>query len=97
MAQPTITAAQFVAPNPNASGGPWVLQVFAQGSGFVERALPLMATVGNVVVQAIFQSPSGDGFMGFLDTMPNNGDMLSVGYGQVAPTGIQYQAGAGVA
>lgn len=93
MVQPTVSTAQFVTPDPNAMGGPWALQVFAQGTGFVARGYPLTATVGSVVVQAIFLFPEGDGFMGFLATMPSAGDVLSVGYENIVSTGIQYQAG----
>jgi hypothetical protein len=89
----TISAAQFVPPDPNMIGGPWVLCICAQGDGFVERAVPLSAKVGDVVVQAIYQSPAGDGFTGFLATMPADGAVLSIGYDELAPTSIVYQSG----
>lgn len=93
MAAPTITSAQFQAPDPAAVGGPWTLCVYAQGSGFVERARPLVATVGSIAVQAVVVSAAGDGFVGFLAQTPNDGDVLSVGYDEIVATDIAYHAG----
>jgi hypothetical protein len=91
---PTVSAAQFIAPDPNMIGGPWALCISAQGDGFVERAIPLSAKVGDVFVQAIFQLPTGDGFTGYLATTPEDGAVLSIGYGdELTPTLIVYQSG----
>lgn len=88
---PNVTAAQFLPPDENAIGGPWALYISAQGDGFVERAIPLQATVGTVPVEMIIQWP--DGFTGFLATEPADGDVLSVGYEELAPTPVVYHTG----
>jgi hypothetical protein len=92
---PNVTAAQFVPPDENMIGGPWALCVFAQGNGFVDRAIPLSATVGDVLVEAIYQSPAGDGFIGFLASVPADGAVLSIGYDELVPTSVVYQSGGG--
>jgi hypothetical protein len=92
---PNVTAAQFLPPDDNMIGGPWALYMSAQGDGFVERAIPLSATVGDVPVEAIYQSPAGDGFMGFLASVPADGAVLSIGYDELVPTAVVYHASGG--
>jgi hypothetical protein len=89
---PTASAAQFLPPPEGAPFGPWALYVSVQGDGYVERAIMLSATVGDIPVQMIYQSPGGDGFIGFLATVPPDGAVLSIGYEQLAPTSIVYQS-----
>jgi hypothetical protein len=90
---PNVTDAQFLPPDENAIGGPWALYISAQGDGFVERALPLQATVGSVPVQMIVQAPDGNGFSGFLAAIPADGDVLTVGYEELVPTSVVYHSG----
>jgi hypothetical protein len=90
---PNVTAAQFVPPDENVPGGLWALCISAQGDGFEERALPLQATVGSVPVELIVQWPDGNGFLGFLASIPADGDVLSVGYEELAPTPVVFHAG----
>ena len=94
MAQPNVTSAVFLAPDPNAIGGPWALCIAVQGDGFVPRGMLLRATVGDVPVQSIFLYPDASGFTGLLATLPADGAVLSVGYGQLAPTDVVYHTGA---
>ena len=89
---PNVTAAQFLTPDENVPGGPWALSLSSQGDGFEERALPLQAMDGAVPVELIVQAPGGDGFIGFLATTPTDGDVLSVGYEDLAPTPVVYHA-----
>jgi hypothetical protein len=56
------------------------LRLYAIGSGFERRAAPLLARVGDVVVQQIFIAPDGTGFSGFLAEAPQEGDRLFVRY-----------------
>jgi hypothetical protein len=90
---PNVSDAQFLEPDPNAIGGPWALMISAQGDGFEERAVPLQAVVGTITVQMIIQAPDGNGFTGFLATNPAEGDVLSVGYEDLAATPVVFHAG----
>jgi hypothetical protein len=92
--EPTASGIQFTNPDPNAPGGPWKLVVIVTGSGFLERGLPLTASVGSVPVQGIFTNPDGSGFSGLLATTPNDGDSLSVGYEVVASTDLVFHPNA---
>jgi hypothetical protein len=60
--------------------GEMVMQVSIGGSGFAERAVPPVARVGDVPLQRIMVSPGGGGIVGFLDTEPDDGARLTVGY-----------------
>lgn len=94
MDEPTATGIQFATADPSAPAGPWALVVTVTGSGFVERGLSLMASVGSVPVQGIFTNPDGSGFSGYLATMPNDGDALAVGYAAPATTDLVFHPGA---
>ena len=60
--------------------GSLVIRVSVGGSGFVERAVPVAARVGDVPLQRIVVSPDGEGIVGFLDAEPADGAHLAVGY-----------------
>jgi hypothetical protein len=74
-----ITDAIFAAPFEGADPGV-KLRIEAQGSNFLHRAAPIIAQVGDVIVENIFVSLDGGGFVGQLRTFPKNGDKLKVGY-----------------
>ena len=92
--EPTASGIQFAPADPNAPGAPWALVVTVTGSGFIERGLPLMASVGSVAVQGIVTNPDGSGFSGYLATTPNDGDALAVGYAAPAITDLVFHPGA---
>ena len=94
MDEPTASAIQFQTSDPTAPGGPWQLTMVVTGSGFEARGLPLLATVGAVVVQAIFLFPDGSGFSGYLASTPNDGDALSLGFAALTATDLVYQSSA---
>jgi hypothetical protein len=78
MAIPTVEDAWFEV-LPEEEGIGWLVRVSFTGEGFVERAAPLAAMVGDVVVEAI--SVAGpDGAVGFLAEVPPGGARLVVGY-----------------
>ncbi len=74
-----ITDAIFASPFESADPGV-KLRVEVEGSGFIHRAAPLVAQVGDVIVENIVVNLEGDGFVGQLRTFPKNGDKLKVGY-----------------
>lgn len=73
-------------------GGPWAYRLFVGGSGFVNRAVGLYATVGDMDVELIMISPGGGGFTGFLREAPAEGAALRVGWmtGPLIETGIVF-------
>ena len=74
-----VTDATFAAPFEGAAPGV-VLRVEVEGSDFLHRAAPVIAEVGDVVVENIVVNIEGDGFVGQLRAFPKNGDKLKVGY-----------------
>lgn len=87
-----ITAATFAAPFEGAD--PSVkLRVEVQGSNFQHRSAPLIAQVGDVIVENIAMRLESDGFVGQLRQLPKNGDKLKVGYLDtgLVTTNIVYQ------
>ncbi len=72
----------------------WKLRIVVQGSHFMHRAKPIAAEVGQVPVEVIVIDAEGDRFVGLLGALPNNGDVLKVGYlgGQLLNTGLAYSA-----
>jgi hypothetical protein len=78
MATPTVSHA-FFEPLPDSEESGWLVQVALVGEGFVERAAPLVARLGDVVVEGL--STTGEtGAVGFLSEEPPGGARLSVGY-----------------
>ena len=58
----------------------WLLTVTVQGSGFHDKAEPLLASVGSVPVECIFVNPEGTEFSGMLRAVPQIGEVLTVGF-----------------
>jgi hypothetical protein len=78
MAFPTVEEAWFDM-LPEEEGTGWLVRVSFVGEGFVDRAAPLSAKVGDVAVDAI--SVTGpDGAVGFLAEVPPGGARLLIGY-----------------
>jgi hypothetical protein len=87
-----VTNVTFGVPLPGADPR-WVLRIDVEGSGFRARAIPFVASVGNVPVEVIAPKMAGAGFLGLLSSYPNDGDELKVGYldeGLIS-TGLTYQ------
>lgn len=60
--------------------GDLVIQVSVEASGLVARAVPPVASVGDVPLQRILVLPGERGLLGFLDSEPADGAQLVVGY-----------------
>lgn len=58
----------------------WKVRVTILGEGFVQRAIPIVATIGEQSVEGIVPLFDPVGIMGFLSEIPSDGDLLSVGY-----------------
>lgn len=65
--------------------GDYQLSVRVAGSGFIDRAAPLLAAVGDVPVREIMVGSEGAGFTGFLEREPAAGDRLVVRYADTPP------------
>jgi len=76
---------------------PYVLRLFALGSGFASIGLNVVAVVGDVPVERIVVNPDADGFSGLLVSAPADGDRLRVGWSPhtMIDTPITYSAGGG--
>jgi hypothetical protein len=72
----------------------WVVRVTVKGDGFVPRAVPLDAAVGEVPVVGIVFDLDGGGFVGYLTSAPPDGATLKVGYldDELTDTGITFNA-----
>jgi hypothetical protein len=92
MATPTVSHA-FFEPLADSEDAGWLVRVALVGEGFVERAAPLVAQVGDVEVEAL-SSTGETGAVGFLTEEPPAGARLSVGYLDtgLAETDITYPA-----
>jgi hypothetical protein len=68
-----------------------------RGEGFVARAVPLLARLGQQMVGRVVLSADGRGFAGILERTPQEGDRLHVGYadGELQPTDVVYRSGSG--
>lgn len=87
-----ITDAIFDTPFDGADPGV-KLRIEVQGSNFLIRAAPLVAQVGEVIVENIAMNLDGDGFVGQLREFPESGDELKVGYlgSDLVATSFTYQ------
>lgn len=96
--KPTGAIFEPVSEEDEFAGGPWAYQVHVLGSGFVDRALPVSAKVGDVPVEQIVSGPDGGGFSGLLATEPPDGALLTVGWAGLEPieTTIAFSAGGNV-
>lgn len=86
-----VTGGFFEEPSP---GDPWVARVWVFGDGFVSRAAPPFAVVGDVVVQGIVTAPDDQGFSGTLASEPADGAHLKVGWSpdELTDTDVVYTA-----
>lgn len=71
----------------------WVMLVTIEGEGFEDRAVPFAARVGDVPVEGLLIHLDGNGFSGYLSSVPPRGSPLLIGYldGDLIDTGIDYQ------
>ncbi|MEU9918994.1 hypothetical protein [Streptomyces sp. NPDC051001] len=69
-----------------------VLRVVITGTGFEQRAVPILASVGDVQVEGLVPSVDGEGLVGLLAEHPPVGAELVIGYAGREPlsTGITY-------
>lgn len=58
----------------------WQFQVHVEGQNLVNAARPLLARLGEQVVEAVRIYSEGTGFSGFLQQAPQDGDQLFVNY-----------------
>ena len=93
MPLPNATGIQFAEPDPNLPGGPWAAAVTVTGDGFHLGGQALLATIGTQAIEGILIMPDGSGFAGWLETMPNDGDVLSLGYSYLQATSLAYHTG----
>jgi hypothetical protein len=80
MAEITVTDAVWEALPEPIEGLDWVVRVELTGSGLEDRAMPLVAAVGEVAVEALSGSPLGTTAQGFLSAVPPVGAKLVIGY-----------------
>jgi len=85
----TITDAVFIQRAGNR------FEVIVLGRGFVQRAVPIAAQVGQQLVEGIRIGSDGKSFSGRLQSPPSQGDRLAVGYldEELQPTRIIYRGG----
>ena len=72
--QPIVRAALFF---PGPSGK---VHLHVEGDNFVERAVPVLARVGEQMVSGLLLHGDGRGFAGTLERRPRDGERLFVGY-----------------
>jgi hypothetical protein len=92
MQPPEVSSGLFdTLPSPIGPG--WRLRVLVAGTNFVERAVPIVARVGDVPVEGISLSGGGRGLIGFLAQTPADGAKLWIGYAdsELVETGVAYQ------
>jgi hypothetical protein len=56
------------------------LRVTINGEGFIPMATKITGMVGECRLSFIISLPDADGVMGFLTEIPNEGDVLFIGY-----------------
>lgn len=71
------------------------VHVQVRGEGFLPRAVPLVARLGEQEVVRVVLSADGRGFAGILEQVPREGDRLHVGYAdeELSPTDVVYRGG----
>ncbi len=57
----------------------WVMRITIRGEGFEEGAIPIVAEVGTVPVEALMPTYEPGGLRGFLSAEPAEGDELRIG------------------
>jgi hypothetical protein len=89
---PTATSAIFEL----LEGQPWPLRIHVVGSGYVARAAPLYAAVGDVAVRHVRTWGDEGGFTGVLPELPADGDVLKIGWAddaELVETGVVFHTG----
>jgi hypothetical protein len=74
--------------------GPWVMSVMLTGDGFENRAMPLVAKVGDLDVDLIVIASDGTMASGMLMDVPEPGARVSIGYldsPELAETDVAFQ------
>lgn len=56
------------------------IRLTLHGSGFIARAMPLIILIGDVWVRRYKIAPDGQSVLCFLDELPEEGVVISVGY-----------------
>lgn len=69
------------------------VHLIVDGDGFIERAVPLQARVGDQIVHRMSIANLGRGFAGSLEREPRDGDRLFVGYEELQPTSVTFRRG----
>ena len=64
----------------NINFGTWVMRVSIIGTGFEQRALPIVVKIGDKWLNSILPMPENSGVIGFLSEIPKIGDKVRVGY-----------------
>jgi len=75
-----VDSAKFEMLPPDPPAEPWVMRVSIQGEEFEERAMPLVAMVGELTVDFMRVSPDGTSASGLLIEVPPQGAQLKIGY-----------------
>lgn len=68
---------EFLAESPNPA---WSMRITISGQDIEQRAVPVVATVGDQPVQALMATLDPGTVQGFLSDEPTPGDELRVGY-----------------
>lgn len=76
----TVTDATWEAVEEPVEELDWRIRVFLSGSGLIDRAMPLVASVGGVNVEGLSGSMFGKSAQGFLADVPPVGAKLVIGY-----------------
>jgi hypothetical protein len=94
MEDPQVTSASFTTLE-QAVGPGWRVRVDISGQDFLDRAVPLVAQVGDVPVESLMVMPGGTALVGFLPEEPADGAKLALGYADTGlqDTDVEYEAG----
>ena len=74
--EPSLPTASLAAVGPERE-----VRVILHGENFVARAMPLVIMIGGVPVSRYQIAPDQNSVVCFLDEMPEDGSVISVGYG----------------
>ena len=90
----TVTSALFDVVGDDEGSGDVRVRVMATGSGLVNRAVPIVAWVGDTPVKGLSPLPDGGGFVGHLEEVPPAGAELKVAWsgGEPIDTGVTFDA-----
>ena len=80
MEPPTVTDASWEKLPEPIDDLDWTIRVELTGTGLIDRALPMVAAVGDVPVEGLSGSMLGDSAQGFLSATPAVGARLIIGF-----------------